>query len=180
MEKYKPKVHDDAFVASNAVVVGNVKVCKGASVWYNSVLRGDIENTEIQIGERSNIQDGTIVHVDYDQSTKIGKEVTVGHNCVIHACTIEDNSLIGMGAVVLSGAHIKKGAIVAAGAVVKENMVVPENTLVGGIPAKEMKEVSESAQERVLYNVKEYVKLGRNHKKGKYKIHEAENENDFM
>ena len=133
--KNKPKVHDTAFIAKGARIVGSVIIKKDASIWYNSVIRCDLEHTVIEVGERSNVQDGTVIHVDHDKSTIIGNDVTIGHNCTIHGCTIEDGCLIGMGATILSGAHIKKGAVVGAGAMVKENMVVKENSLVVGIPA---------------------------------------------
>jgi len=161
-----PVIHKTAFVADGAKVMGVVKIGEESSVWYNCVLRGDIPNTEIVIGKRSNIQDGTVIHNDYNKSTIIGDNVTVGHNCVIHGCVIEDECLIGMGAIILSGAVIKKGAIVGAGAVVKENTIVEENSLVVGIPAKHAKTLDESSHKQVLENAEEYVKLARMYKKG--------------
>ncbi len=162
--KKTPLIDKTAFIADGAKVMGSVKIGEESSVWYNCVLRGDIPNTEIVIGKRSNIQDGTVIHNDHNKSTIIGDNVTVGHNCVIHGCVIEDECLIGMGAIVLSGAVIKKGAIVGAGAVVKENAVVEEKSLVVGIPAKHVKTLDESSRKQVLENADEYVEAARMHK----------------
>lgn len=156
-----PIIHKTAFIADGAKVIGTVKIGEESSVWYNCVLRGDIPNTEIIIGRRSNIQDGTVIHNDHGKSTIIGSSVTVGHNCVIHGCVIEDECLIGMGAIILSGAVIKKGAVVGAGAVVKENTVVEEKSLMVGIPAKHVKTLDESSHKQILANADEYVKLAR-------------------
>ncbi|HOT28404.1 MAG TPA: gamma carbonic anhydrase family protein [Candidatus Ozemobacteraceae bacterium] len=134
-----PRVHESAFVAETAAVIGDVEIGAGSSIWYGVVLRGDINS--IRIGADTNIQDNAIVHVDDrrrggdDGGTVIGDRVTVGHGAIIHACRIGDNCLIGMGAVVLSRAKIGENCIVAAGAVVKEGMVVPPNSLVAGMPA---------------------------------------------
>ena len=159
-----PIIHETAFIADGAKVMGVVKIGEESSVWYNCVLRGDIPNTEIIIGKRSNIQDGTVIHNDHNKSTIIGDNVTVGHNCVIHGCVIEDECLIGMGAIVLSGAVIKKGAIVGAGAVVKENAIIEEKSLVVGIPAKHVKTLDESSRTQILANANEYVEAARTHK----------------
>ena len=161
--KNTPVIHKTAFIADGAQIMGVVKIGKESSVWYNCVLRGDIPNTEIIIGKRSNIQDGTVIHNDHNKSTIIGDKVTVGHNCVIHGCMIEDECLIGMGAIILSGAVIKKGSIVGAGAVVKENAVIAEKSLVVGIPAKLIKTLDESSRKQILANADEYVELARIH-----------------
>lgn len=168
MKHKTPTVHDTAFIAENVKIMGNVIIKKDASIWYNSVVRGDVKKTKIKIGERTNIQDGSVVHVDHYKSAIIGDDVTIGHNCTIHACTIEDGCLIGMGAIVLSGAHIKKGAIVGAGAVVKENMVVEENTLVVGIPAKPVKNLSPETYEHNIQHAAQYAHFAREHKSGNY------------
>jgi carbonic anhydrase/acetyltransferase-like protein (isoleucine patch superfamily) len=144
-----------AFVAPNAVLVGDVTLADQASVWYGAVLRGDIE--PITVGPRTNIQDGTVVHVDIDFPTRIGADVTIGHRAVIHGCTIEDGALIGMGAVVLSGAVVGAGALVAAGAVVRERFVVPPRALVAGVPAKVVGEVDDALLERIRSNKDHYV-----------------------
>ena len=123
-----------AFIAPSADIMGDVRIGKDASVWYGCVCRGDINY--ISIGERTNIQDGTIIHLENDIPTIIGNDVTIGHKSIIHACTIEDGVLIGMGAIILNGAIIKSGAVIGAGAVVKEHSVIESDTLWAGIPAK--------------------------------------------
>ena len=166
-----PEIHNTAFIAEGVKITGNVIIKKDASVWYNSVIRCDVEKTKIEIGERTNIQDGSVVHIDYNKSAIIGNDVTIGHNCIVHACTIEDGCLIGMGAIILSGAHIKKGAIVGAGAVVKENMIVEENTLVVGIPAKQVKILSPGTYMHNIQHAADYAQFGKKHKSGKYPVH---------
>lgn len=144
-----------AFIAPGAILVGDVSIGEQASVWYGCVLRGDIE--PIEIGARTNIQDGSVVHVDIDQPAIVGADVTIGHRSVIHGCVVEDGALIGMGAVVLSGARIGAGALVAAGAVVKERFVVPPRTLVAGVPGKIVGELEGVLLERVRRNKDHYV-----------------------
>lgn len=138
-EGQAPAVDEKTFVADGARVIGKVTLKEFASVWFNSVVRGDVNR--IEIGRYSNIQDNSVVHVADDYPCIIGDFVTVGHNCVLHACTIEEHCLIGMGAVILNGAVIGKGSIVAAGAVVRERQIIPPHSLVVGLPAKVIKEV---------------------------------------
>ena len=158
----EPQVDPSAYVASSAVVMGAVKIGPRASVWPTCVLRGDIE--EIEIGEGSNVQDGTIVHLADDLGVKIGQYVTIGHSAMIHACTIEDECLIGMKATVLDGAVIGKRSIVGAGAVVTKNMQVPPGSLVLGMPAKVIKPLSEEEQEDLRYWAEKYVVAAEVHK----------------
>ena len=129
-----PSISADAWVAPTATVVGDVELAAGASVYYGAVVRGD--KATITVGPGSNLQDNVVVHADPDFPTTIGADVTVGHAAVLHGCTVEDDALIGMGAVVLNGAVIGRGAVVAAGAVVTAGTVVPEMALVAGVPAK--------------------------------------------
>ncbi|NDV62462.1 gamma carbonic anhydrase family protein [Puniceicoccales bacterium CK1056] len=159
----QPEVDPSAYVASSVVMMGAVKIGPRASVWPLCVLRGDIE--EIEIGEGSNVQDGTIVHLADDLGVKIGKYVTIGHAAMIHACTIEDECLIGMKATVLDGAVIGKRSIVGAGAVVTKNMQVPPGSLVLGMPAKVIKQLSEEEQEGLKYWADKYVIAAEAHKK---------------
>jgi len=141
-EGHVPDIHPDAYVAPGAVVIGRVAMAANTSLWFNAVLRGDLG--PIEIGEGSNIQDLTTIHVEGSEErgdgreigTFIGRDVLVGHNCVIHACTLEDQALIGMGAVVMSEAVIGRGAIVGAGSVVLTGTVVPPYALAVGNPAK--------------------------------------------
>ncbi|MDQ1672109.1 MAG: hypothetical protein QOC98_671 [Frankiaceae bacterium] len=129
-----PEIADSAFVASTAVVAGKVTLGAKASVWYGCVLRAEIE--PITIGASSNIQDLSVIHTDPGSPVVIGDRVTVGHRVVLHGCTIEDDVLVGMGAVVMNGAVVGAGAVIAAGAVVTSGTQIPPNTLAAGIPAK--------------------------------------------
>jgi Carbonic anhydrases/acetyltransferases, isoleucine patch superfamily len=133
-EGNRPAVDEKAFIAEGARVIGQVAMKEFSSVWFNTVVRGDVNR--IEIGCYSNIQDNSVVHVADDFPTIIGDFVTIGHNCVIHAATIEEHCLIGMGAVILNGAVVGKGSIVAAGAVVRERQIIPPHSLVVGLPAK--------------------------------------------
>ncbi|MBP7149363.1 MAG: gamma carbonic anhydrase family protein [Acidobacteria bacterium] len=148
-------ISPSAFIAPGAVLVGQVAIGEFSSVWYGCVLRGDIE--PIRIGARSNVQDGTVVHVDEALPTIVGDDVTIGHRAVIHGAVLEDGCLIGMGAVVLSGARVGAGALVAAGALVRERFVVPPRTLVAGVPAKIVGELDEGTLERMAANGQHYV-----------------------
>lgn len=129
-----PEVSPEAFVADNATIAGSVTLASGVSVWFGCVLRS--ENAWIDVGEDTNLQDLTVVHTDRDTPTVIGARVTVGHRALLHGCLIDDDALIGMGAIVLNRAHVGAGALVAAGAVVTEDTVVPPGTLAVGVPAK--------------------------------------------
>lgn len=143
LDTISPLVDPEAFVAPNATIIGNVRVDKHASVWFNAVIRADFE--KISIGENTNIQDMTMCHADMGKPLVVGKGVTVGHNCVIHGCTIEDDCLIGMGVVVMNGAVIGRGSIIAAGSVILENTMIPEYSLVAGAPGKIKKTLDETA-----------------------------------
>lgn len=162
----RPIFEPEAWIAPGAVVTGNVTVRRGASVWYGCVLRADMEGAEIVIGEDTNVQDGTVVHVDTDRPCLVGARVTVGHRAVLHAAVIEDDALIGMGAVVLSGARIGRGAVVAAGAVVPEGMSVAPGVIVSGVPAKVRRELTDADRARLLAGVRTYAALRDLHKKG--------------
>lgn len=160
-----PQVHESAYTAPGAQLIGNIVLKKDTSVWFNAVLRGD--NEEITVSEHSNVQDGAVVHVDEGFPVYIGQNVTIGHNAIIHGCTLEDDVLIGMGATVLNGAVIGKGALVAAGALVPEGKVVEPGTLVAGVPAKEIRKLSEDHIERTKDGAKHYVENGRLYKNEK-------------
>ncbi|VBB07661.1 Hypothetical protein LUCI_2926 [Lucifera butyrica] len=138
-EGTKPDRHNKSYIADGAKIIGRVTLKEYSSIWFNSVVRGDVNR--IEIGCYSNIQDNSVVHVADDAPAIIGDYVTVGHNCVLHGCTVEDHCLIGMGAVILTGAVIGSGSIVAAGAVVKENQLIPPHSLVVGVPAKIIKAI---------------------------------------
>ncbi|MBD3344061.1 MAG: gamma carbonic anhydrase family protein [Chitinivibrionales bacterium] len=152
-----PKINSDTWIAPNAVVMGNVAIARGASVWYGCIIRGDEPGEAISIGEDTNIQDGSIVHIDKNTSCRIGARVTVGHRAIIHAATVADDCLIGMGAMVLTGASVGSGSIVAAGAVVTEGMQVPENSLVAGVPAKVKRTTTDDDRKRIEESWKAYI-----------------------
>jgi len=163
-----PKIDESAFVADNAVIIGNVEIAANASVWYGVTIRGDI-NT-IKIGKDSNIQEHSIIHVDplvpgSDKgATIIGERVTVGHGAILHACKIGDNCLIGMGAIVLSGAQIGEGSIIGSAALVPEGKVVPPRSLVVGIPGVVKSQIDENKLERIRESAAHYVEISREHK----------------
>ena len=142
------------WVAPNETIIGDVTLEKNSSIWFNAVLRGDIEN--IYIGEGSNIQDGSVLHTDLGCPLKVGKDVTVGHLVMLHGCTIGDNSMIGIGAVILNKAKIGKNCIIGAKALITENKVIPDNSLVIGSPGKVIREVTEDEKKSVLENTKHY------------------------
>lgn len=156
-----PEVAEDAWVAPTAVLVGRVRLGSGSSAWYGAVLRGDGER--ITIGAGSNVQDGCVVHADPGFAATIGDGVVVGHNAVVHGCTVEDGSLIGMGSRVLNGARIGAGSLVAAGAVVLEGTQVPPGSLVAGVPAKVRRPLTDDEAAGIRAGAKQYVERARQH-----------------
>jgi len=157
-----PQIHETAYVAEGAQVIGDVILKADSSIWYNTVCRADINR--IVIGERTNIQDNSVIHLENDQGVLVENDVTVGHNAIIHGCSIADGALIGMGAIIMNGAVIGKGAVIGAGAVVKEDMVIPDFSLVVGVPGKIVKTLSpETYDENVKWAAK-YVKLANIHR----------------
>ena len=155
----KPVIEEGAWVAPGAILVGDIVVRRGASVWYGCVLRSDMEGAVIEIGEDANIQDGTVVHVDANLSCRVGARVTVGHGAVLHACVVEDGAMIAMGATVLSGAKVGRGSVVAAGAVVPERMEIPPGVIAAGVPAKVRREMTEDDRARLEHAWKTYARL---------------------
>ena len=162
----RPEIEDGAWAAPGTVLVGRIVLRKGSSVWYGCVLRSDMDGARIEIGEGANIQDGTVVHVDANLPCLIGARVTIGHGAILHACTIEDEAMIAMGATVLSGARVGRGSIVAAGAVVPEGMVVPAGVVVAGVPAKVRRETTDEDRARLDRAWKTYAALARLHNRG--------------
>lgn len=137
-----PEIPNDCFVAENATIVGDVVMGKECSVWFNAVIRGDVNS--IRMGDKVNVQDGACIHCTYEKAaTNIGNNVSIGHHALVHGCTVEDNVLIGMGAIVMDRAHIGTGSIIAAGAVVLEDTTVPPGTIFAGVPAKKVKDISQ-------------------------------------
>lgn len=157
-----PEIDSTAYVAKDAVVIGSVKVGPKASVWHGCVLRGDIER--IIIGEGSNVQDGTVIHLADDLAAVVGRYVTIGHKAMIHACTIEDECLIGMNATILDGALIGTRSIVGAGAVVTKGTSIPPGSLVLGTPAKVIRPLSEEEQAGLKEWADKYVEVSAYHK----------------
>lgn len=154
-----PRIHPHAFVARNATIIGDVTLEDSSSVWFQAVLRGDINR--IVIGPRSNIQDGAIVHLDDDFPTIVGELVTVGHKAILHACTVRDEVLVGMNAVVLDGAEIGARSIVGANALVTGGTKVPPGSLVLGSPAKIVRALGRTEQARIKKWAEKYVRLSR-------------------
>lgn len=138
-----PSIPDDCYVAENATIVGNVIFGEQCSVWYNAVIRGDVN--AITIGNKVNIQDGAVIHCTYlKHATTIGNNVSIGHNAIVHGCIIEDNVLIGMGAIVMDNCTVKSNVIIGAGSVVTQNSVLESNAIYAGIPAKKVKDLETS------------------------------------
>jgi len=157
-----PRVADTAWIAPTAAVIGDVTIGDRTGVFYSAVVRGD--TTSITIGAGSNLQDGVVVHADRGFACTVGSGVSVGHAAVVHGCTIEDDCLIGMGAVVLNGAVVGRGSMVAAGAVVLEGAQIPPGSLVAGVPGKVRRELTADEQAGVRENARHYTELTAAHR----------------
>jgi carbonic anhydrase/acetyltransferase-like protein (isoleucine patch superfamily) len=157
--EFSPQIHETAFIASSADVIGRVTLHEFTSVWYQATLRGDIN--EIVIGPRSNIQDNAVIHLADDYGCHIGELVTVGHSAILHACTVKDEVLVGMGAIVLDGAVIGERSIIGAGALVTGGTVIPPGSLVLGSPGKVVRTLSLDEQAKVKHWAEKYVKGSR-------------------
>jgi carbonic anhydrase/acetyltransferase-like protein (isoleucine patch superfamily) len=157
-----PSLDPDSFVAAGARIVGEVRLEAGVSIWYNCVLRADL--AAIRVGPNTNLQDGTLVHVETARPCLIADHVTVGHGAILHACTVESGCLIGMGAIVLSGAVIGRGSVIAAGALVRENARVEPFSLMAGVPARVVKKLPEQTLARHLEVALKYAEAGRRHR----------------
>lgn len=158
----EPSIAPDAFTAPTSVVIGEVTMAAGSSVWYHTVLRADCG--PIVLGADTNIQDNCTVHVDPGFPVTVGERVSVGHNAVLHGCTVEDDVLVGMGATVLNGAHIGAGSLIAAQALVPQGMRVPPGSLVAGVPAKVRRELTEEEREGIKLNAAMYLVLAKSHR----------------
>jgi carbonic anhydrase/acetyltransferase-like protein (isoleucine patch superfamily) len=162
LESYRgifPDIHASAYIAASADVIGRVSLGEESSVWYHATLRGDINS--IVIGPRSNIQDNAVIHLADDYGCQVGELVTVGHSAILHACTVEDETLIGMGAIVLDGAVIGARSIIGAGALVTGGTVIPPGSLVVGSPAKVIRTLSLDEQRNVKTWAEKYVRISR-------------------
>ncbi|WP_406015666.1 gamma carbonic anhydrase family protein [Streptomyces sp. NBC_00984] len=158
----EPDIDADAFTAPTSVVIGEITMAAGSSLWYHAVLRADCG--PIVIGADSNIQDNCSVHVDPGFPVTVGERVSVGHNAVLHGCTIEDDVLVGMGSTILNGAHIGAGSLIAAQALVPQGMRVPPGSLVAGVPAKVKRQLTEEELEGIKFNAVGYVELAKAHR----------------
>lgn len=153
----KPAAGHDCWFADNSVIIGDVKLGRNCTLWFNTIIRGDVNS--IVIGNNTNIQDGVIVHGTYEKAkVVIGSNVSIGHNAVIHGCTIEDNVLIGMGAVVMDNAVIKSGSVVGAGSVVLENTIIESSSVFAGNPAKKIRDAGQKEIEVIMKTAKNYIK----------------------
>jgi carbonic anhydrase/acetyltransferase-like protein (isoleucine patch superfamily) len=152
-----PNIDKDTYLAPGSQIIGMVTIGKGSSVWHNAVLRGDMNS--ITIGENTNIQDNSVVHVDSDHPTVLGDNVTVGHGAIVHGCKIGNNVLIGMNATVLDGAEIGDGSIIGANALVSQGKIFPPKSLILGVPAKAVKELSDEEVEGLKAHAEKYKKL---------------------
>lgn len=157
-----PEIKQSAFIAPSSDIIGDVVLEKDSSVWYQCVLRGDYN--AIRVGTCTNIQDHTMVHIDSDNPTDIGDYVTIGHRAIIHGCTIENNVLIGMGAIILSGAHIEENVIIGAGALVAPGKRIPKNSLALGSPAKVVRSLTDQEIQGIRASAEHYVKYAKTHK----------------
>ncbi len=153
-EKYKPEIHPTAYIAPGAIIIGRVVLEENVNVWCNAVIRGDVD--AVVVGKNSNIQDLCVLHQDKGYPCIIGKSVTVGHRAILHGCKVDDNALIGMGAIILSGAEIGKGAVIGAGSLVTQNKKIPPYTLALGSPAKVIRELTDE-------EISEYSKSAQNY-----------------
>lgn len=159
-----PELADDVFVAGDARVIGRVKLEAGSSVWFGCVLRGDTDL--LQVGAGSNVQDLSVLHADPGFPLTIGRNVTVGHKVMLHGCTIADNSLIGIGAIVLNGARIGSNCIIGAGALIPEGKEIPDNSLVMGAPGKVVRDTTDAHQQAILESARHYVANGQRYRQG--------------
>ena len=157
-----PRIHPSVFIADGAVVIGDVEIDEDSAVWFNCVLRGDVN--EIRIGKRTNIQDGTVIHVTRGgHGTYIGSGITIGHNAVIHACTLQDNSFIGMSSTLLDGSVVESNAMLAAGAVLTPGKRVPSGELWAGSPAKKLRDLNQKDLDFFPVSAEGYVNLARDY-----------------
>ncbi len=151
-----PQLGENCFIADNATIVGDVVMGSECSVWFTAVVRGDVNS--IHIGDRTNIQDGAVIHCTYQKAaTKIGNDVSIGHRAIVHGCTVKDNALIGMGAIVMDHAVVEENCIIAAGAVVLENTICEAGHIYAGIPAKKMKKLSEEQIKNLKKTAANYI-----------------------
>ncbi|HJR63550.1 MAG TPA: gamma carbonic anhydrase family protein [Gemmatimonadaceae bacterium] len=164
-------IHPSAFIHERATVLGDVTLGARTSVWPSAVIRAD--TAPVVIGSETSVQDGTVIHVDLDVPVHVGSRVTIGHRAIIHGATIEDDCLIGMGAIVLNHVRVGRGSIVGAGALCTEGMEIPPNSVVLGVPAKVVRETTPEMRERIQAGVESYLALQEEHRRGKHQAHRS-------
>ena len=153
-KKYSPRLSSSAWIAHDANIIGKIKVMEKASVWFGATLRGD--NEEILLGEGSNIQENCVLHTDYGFPLNIGTNCTIGHSVILHGCSIDDNTLIGMGSTILNGAQIGSGCLIGAGSLITENKVIPDGSLVMGSPGKIIRQLDDETKETLIGSALHY------------------------
>ena len=160
-----PKIDESVFICEGVQIIGDVVLAKDVNVWFNSVIRGDVNY--IRIGERTNVQDGCILHVTYKKYPLIiGNDVSIGHGAILHGCTVKDSVLIGMGAKLLDNCTVNSNSLIAAGALVKENFVVPEGVLIAGVPGRIVRDLTEEEIEMISVRSRHYLMYVNNYKHG--------------
>ena len=169
-------IQGNAWVAEGAVIIGNVTVGDESSVWYNAVIRGDM--APFVIGFGSNVQDGVVIHADKDFPCKVGNSVTIGHNAIIHGCTIGHNTVIGMGAIVMNGAKVGEDCIIGAGTLLTQHKKIPPNSLVMGAPGAVVRPLREEEIEKIAKNAEHYYTMSREHMRGEFQLAPQREEND--
>ena len=162
-------IDPSVFIAPGAKVLGEVTIGRDSSIWYNSVVRGDL--APVSIGAETNIQDLSVLHVDEAFPCQVGSRVGVGHRAILHGCTVEDECLIGMGAVLLNGVYVGTGSVIGAGALLPEGMEVPPGSVVLGIPARVVREVDDELRDRIRITWQHYLDQARSHQAGQVKVH---------
>jgi gamma-carbonic anhydrase len=167
-----PQIHPSVFLADGAFIIGDVKIGSDSSVWFNAVVRGDV--CPIRIGEKTNVQDNVSLHVTHDTGPlNIGNQVTIGHGAVIHACTVQDHVLIGMGAILLDHCIIEPWSMVAAGSLVRQGFCVPSGMLVAGVPAKVVRPLSDKERVNILESADNYMRYVTHYREGFSEMNEA-------
>lgn len=161
-ENIKPQIHAENFIAENASIIGRVETDENVNIWFGVVVRGDVNY--IKIGKNTNIQDNAVVHVSDLYPCIIGQDVTVGHSAIVHGCTIKDNVLIGMGAIILDGAVVEENVIIGAGALIPPGKIIPKNSLVVGSPGKVVRELNNNEVESLKESSRKYVTLSKKYK----------------
>lgn len=161
-KEYTPKIDESCFMADNSSVIGDVSIDEDSSVWFGAVVRAD--TNEITIGKSTNIQDNCTIHSDGDFPVKLGDGITIGHNCIIHGCSIKDNCLIGMGSTILNGAEIGENCMIGAGSLVTQNVKIPSGTLCLGSPAKVVRKLTDEEINSIMESAKHYTGLSKVYK----------------